>query len=147
MKIWLILGAAVASFFAGGLAAGLHYNAQISDLKATASEAAAKYQQSLLKRETEYAKRISAATDAKQAEIERLQSDLDSLRRDSERLRLAASRRSRVSTGAGGSCQPCQRQVAECVGLLAEGGRLVEEGSGLLRDLNADRIAVRQLKP
>ncbi len=146
MRIWLFLGAAAVSFFAGGLSAGLYYNAQISDLKAAASDAAAKYQQNLLKRESEYAKRISAATDAKQAEIDRLQSDLDSLRRDAERLRLAASRRSRVSASAGSTREPCQRQVSECLGLLAEGGRLVEESGGLLRDFNADREAMRKLK-
>ncbi len=146
MNVVPLLAALAAGFFVGGAATSLHYQAQISDMKAAATAAAQTYQQKLLKREADYAKQLAAATDAKQAEIDRLQSTVDGLRTDAERLRLAASRRGRVSASAGDTLSACQRQVSECVNLLAEGGRLVEEGGGLLRDFSADRNAVRQLK-
>ncbi len=146
MNIASVLAALAVGFFVGGATTSLHYQAQIADMKTAATAAAQNYQQTLLKRESDYAKRLATATDAKQAEIDRLQSSLSSLRSDAERLRVAATRRRGMSATAGSACQPCQRQVSECVGLLAEGGRLVEEGGELLRDFSADRNAVRKLK-
>ncbi len=143
---WLYVITAIAGLAAGIFLAGLYWRAQIADMKAETAQAAALYQDDLRKKERDYAQRLAAATDAKQAEIDRLQSSLDGLRTDADRLRIAASRRSAVPARAGNSCESCQRQVGECVKLLSESAGLFEEGGGLLRDFDADRGAVRKLK-
>ncbi len=143
---WLYVITAIAGLAAGIFLAGLYWRAQIADMKAETAQAAALYQDDLRKKERDYAQRLAAATDAKQAEIDRLQSSLDGLRTDADRLRIAASRRSAVPARAGNPCESCQRQVGECVKLLSESAELFEEGGGLLRDFNADREAVRKLK-
>lgn len=143
---WLYAITAFSGLAAGIFVAGLYWRAQIADIKAEHVEAVALYQDDLRKKERDYAKKLAAATDAKQAEIDRLQSSLSSVRTDADRLRVAATRRGRVSASAGSACKSCQRQVSECIRLLSESADLFEEGGGLLRDLNADREAIRKLK-
>lgn len=135
----------MAGMAAGVFVAGLYWQSQIDSLKTESAQAANLYQDDLRKKEREYAERLAAAADAKQAEIDRLNGDIVSLRTDADRLRVAASRRSAVSGKSGGSCESYKRQVSECVKLLSEGAGLFEEGGGLLRDFNADREAVRKL--
>ena len=93
--------------------------------------------------------KLADAVDKKQAEIDALGSQLAGMRDDVERLRRAASAdRGGVPAGAGSTCVSCERQVRECVLLLAEGAELLSEGGGLVGGLSADRNAVREaLKP
>lgn len=133
------------AFVLGAAASGLHYRTQLAELQGDYAQAAERYQDELRQKEQQYAKRLAAASDAKQAEIDRLNVTLSSVRGDVERLRVAAARRGSVSGNNAGACKSCERQISECVRLLAEGAGLVETGGGLLRNLNADRSALKQL--
>ena len=133
------------AFVLGAAASGLHYRTQLAELQGDYAQAAERYQDELREKEQQYAKRLAAASDAKQTEIDRLNGTLVSVRNDVERLRLAAARRGSVSGSTAGTCESCERQIGECVRLLTEGAGLVETGGGLLRDLNANRSALRQL--
>ena len=145
MRIDFQIVALAGCFFAGAFVSGLYYRAELADVKAEYASAAEAYQNELRAKERKNAERLAAATDAKQAEIDRLNGDLVSMRGDIERLRLAASRSSRVPADGSGSGQSCQRQVGDCLRLLSEGAELLEEGSGLVGGLNADRKAVKKL--
>ena len=149
MAKWLYLAAAVVVFSAGYAFADALRTADIVRLKAGYAAAAQKYQAELTKRETANAKKLADAVDKKQAEIDALGSQLAGMRNDVERLRRAASSGGGgVPPGAGSACVSCERQVRDCVRLLAEGAELLEEGGGLVGGLSADRNAVREaLKP
>lgn len=149
MAKWLYLAAAVVVFSAGYAFADALRTADIARLKAGYAAAAQKYQAELTKRETANAKNLADAVDKKQAEIDALDSQLAGMRSDVERLRRAASSGSGgVPPDAGSACISCERQVRECVRLLAEGAELLSEGGGLVGGLSADRNAVRKaLKP
>lgn len=149
MAKWLYLAAAVVVFSAGYAFADALRTADIARLKAGYAAAAQKYQAELTKRETDNAKKLADAVDKKQAEIDALDSQLAGMRGDVERLRRAASAgRGGVPPGAGSACLSYQRQVRDCVRLLAEGAELLSEGGGLVGGLSADRNAVREaLKP
>lgn len=146
---WLYLAAGVIVFGAGYAFADALRTADIQRLKADYAQAAQEYQAKLTKREADNAKKLADAVDKKQAEIDALGSQLAGMRDDVERLRRAASSGSSgVPPGAGSACISCERQVRECVRLLAEGAELLEEGGGLVGGLSADRNAVREaLKP
>lgn len=146
---WLYIAAGVVVFGAGYAFADALRTAEIQRLKAEYAQAAQEYQAKLTKREADNAKKLAEAVDKKQAEIDALGSQLAGMRDDVERLRRAASAdRGGVPPGAGSACISCERQVRECVRLLAEGAELLEEGGGLVGGLSADRNAVREaLKP
>lgn len=146
---WLYLAAGVIVFGAGYAFADALRTAEIQRLKADYAQAAQEYQAKLTKREADNAKKLADAVDKKQAEIDALGSQLAGMRDDVERLRRAASSGSSgVPPGAGSACISCERQIRECVRLLAEGAELLEEGGGLVGGLSADRNAVREaLKP
>lgn len=146
---WLYLAAGVVVFGAGYAFADALRTADIQRLKAEYAQAAQEYQAKLTKREADNAKKLADAVDKKQAEIDALGSQLAGMRDDVERLRRAASSGSGgVPPGAGSACVSYQRQVRECVRLLAEGAELLSEGGGLVGGLSADRNAVRKaLKP
>ena len=139
------IAALAVAFVLGAAASGLHYRTQLAELRDDYAQAAEKYQGELRQKERQYAKQLAAASDAKQAEIDRLNGTLSSVRSDVERLRIAAARRRSVPGNNTGACESCERQIGECVRLLAEGAGLVETGGGLLRNLNADRSAVKRL--
>lgn len=149
MTKWLYLAAGVVVFGAGYAFADALRTADIERLKADYAKAAQEYQAKLTKREADNAKKLADAVDKKQAEIDALGSQLAGMRDDVERLRRAASAGGGgVPPGAGSACVSCQRQVRECVLLLAEGAELLSEGGGLVGGLSADRNAVREaLKP
>lgn len=149
MTKWLYLAAGVVVFGAGYAFADALRTADIERLKADYAQAAQEYQAKLTKREADNAKKLADAVDKKQAEIDALGSQLAGMRDDVERLRRAASAGGGgVPPGAGSACVSCQRQVRECVLLLAEGAELLSEGGGLVGGLSADRNAVREaLKP
>lgn len=149
MTKWLYLAAGVVVFGAGYAFADALRTADIERLKADYAQAAQEYQAKLTKREADNAKKLADAVDKKQAEIDALGSQLAGMRDDVERLRRAASAGSSgVPPGAGSACLSCERQVRECVLLLAEGAELLSEGGGLVGGLSADRNAVREaLKP
>lgn len=149
MTKWLYLAAAVAVFGAGYAFADALRTADIQRLKADYAQAAQEYQAKLTKREADNAKKLADAVDKKQAEIDALGSQLAGMRDDVERLRRAASAgRGGVPPVAGSACISCERQIRECVRLLAEGAELLSEGGGLVGGLSADRNAVRKaLKP
>ena len=149
MTKWLYLAAGVVVFGAGYAFADALRTADIERLKADYAQAAQEYQATLTKREADNAKKLADAVDKKQAEIDALGSQLAGMRDDVERLRRAASAGGGgVPPGAGSACVSCQRQVRECVLLLAEGAELLSEGGGLVGGLSADRNAVREaLKP
>lgn len=146
---WLYIAAGVIVFGAGYAFADALRTADIQRLKADYAKAAQEYQAKLTKREADNAKKLADAVDKKQAEIDALGSQLAGMRDDVERLRRAASSGSSgVPPGAGSACISCERQIRECVRLLAEGAELLEEGGGLVGGLSADRNAVRKaLKP
>lgn len=145
MRIDFQIVALAGCFFAGAFVSGLYYRAELANVRAEYASAAEAYQNSLRAEERKNAERLAEATDAKQTEIDRLNDDLASMRGDIERLRVAASRRGGVPADGSGSGKSCQRQVGDCLRLLSEGAELLEEGSGLVGGLNADRKAVRQL--
>lgn len=149
MTKWLYLAAAVVVFGAGYAFADALRTADIERLKADYAQAAQEYQAKLTKREADNAKKLADAVDKKQAEIDALGSQLAGMRDDVERLRRAASSGGGgVPPGAGSACVSCERQVRDCVRLLAEGAELLSEGGGLVGGLSADRNAVRKaLKP
>lgn len=145
MRIEFQIVALAGCFFAGAFVSGLHYRAELADVKAEYASAAEKYQADLRSKERQYAERLAEATDAKQAEIDRLELSLGSMRSDVERLRFSAGRSGMSGAGAD-TCKSCQRQVGDCLRLLGEGAGLLEESGGLVGKFNADREAVRKLK-
>ncbi len=146
MKIDLQVVALAGCFVAGVFVSGLYYRSELADVKSSYAQAAEQYQAELRKKGEEYEKRLAKATDAKQAEIDRLNGVLISMRGDVERLRVAATSRRAVPRAKGSAGEPSERQDESCIRLLAESARLLEEGGGLLRDINADREGVRKLK-
>ena len=145
--LYTVLAALI--FGAGYAFADALRTADIERLKADYAQAAQEYQAKLTKREADNAKKLADAVDKKQAEIDALGSQLAGMRDDVERLRRAASSGGGgVPPGAGSACVSCERQVRECVRLLAEGAELLSEGGGLVGGLSADRNAVRKaLRP
>lgn len=142
---WLYIAAGVVVFGAGYAFADALRTADIERLKAEYAQAAQEYQAKLTKREADNAKKLADAVDKKQAEIDALGSQLAGMRDDVERLRRAASSGGGgVPPGAGSACISCERQVRDCVRLLAEGAELLSEGGGLVGGLSADRNAVRK---
>ncbi len=146
MKVDLQIVALAGCFLAGVFVAGMYYHSELADMKSEYARAAEQYQAELRKKGEDYEKRLAEAADAKQAEIDRLNGSLVSMRRNVERLRVAAASRRNVSGAKGSAGKPGERQDGGCIRLLAEGAGLLEEGSGLLRDLNADREGVRKLR-
>lgn len=142
---YLYLVAVVAGAIAGAGISALHYKAEISDIKTVYAIAAERHQTELLKKERENAEKLAQAANARQAEVDKLNNDLSAMRSDTDRVRIAVARSGGVSSANKNSCGVYQRQVRECVGLLAEGAGLLEESGGLLRDFNADREAVRKM--
>lgn len=144
MRIDFQIVALAGCFFVGAFVSGLYYRAELADVKAEYTSAAEKYQADLRSKERQYAERLAEASDAKQAEIDRLKLSLGAMRGDVERLRVAAGSSGMSGTGTGSARVSCERQVRECVRLLAEGAELLEEGGGLVGGLSADRNAVRK---
>lgn len=145
MRIDFRIVALVGCFFAGAFVSGLHYRAELADVKAEYASAAEKYQADLRSKERQYAERLAEASDAKQAEIDRLELSLGAMRGDVERLRVTAGSSGMSGTGAS-SCKSCQRQVGDCLRLLGEGAGLLEESGELVGKFNADREALRKLR-
>ena len=108
---------------------------RLATAKAQAAEVAALNAQ--LKKLNEVKDEALSARDSALADLDRR--DLDNARLV-ERLRKSAA--PAVSNDSVGTCQ---RHLAECRGLLAEGAQLASEGDAMVGRLDADRTAVRRL--
>lgn len=139
MKRVLLVCGIVVSFVSGYRYAAALYGEDIAALREDYAARAQSLEIKYREKERTYAQSLVDAWEARDKALARV----DDLGADLERVRKqAADARSRLSASAGGTCKPCEEQLARSTGIIERGAVLLQRCVRLSQRVAIDKDAV-----
>lgn len=139
LKVWATALALCVAFAAGYRYSAALYGADIAALREDYATRAQSLEVKYREKERGYAQSLVDALEARDKALARA----DDLGADLERVRKqAADARSRLSASAGGTCKPCEEQLARSTGIIERGAVLLQRCVRLSQRVAIDKDAV-----
>ena len=139
LKVWATALALCVAFAAGYRYSAALYGADIAALREDYATRAQSLEVKYREKERGYAQSLVDAWEARDKALARA----DDLGADLERVRKqAADARSRLSASAGGTCKPCEEQLARSTGIIERGAVLLQRCVRLSQRVAIDKDAV-----
>ena len=139
LKVWTTALALCVAFAAGYRYSAALYGADIAALREDYATRAQSLEVKYREKERGYAQSLVDALEARDKALARA----DDLGADLERVRKqAADARSRLSASAGGTCKPCEEQLARSTGIIERGAVLLQRCVRLSQRVAIDKDAV-----